>query len=101
MTKTTRVREVYAELRSGLGNEVPAREILRLAHWIVDAADQRVILDYTGAGSRPQADAVDQMMMRNPWLLVEDARENGFFEDDEPVGPIRGQRLHEIMRMAA
>ena len=102
MSRTAkRVRQVYAELRAALGEHMSAGEILGLAAQIVELAEKRTLVDLTRAVERPEFFAVDEMIGQRGWMLVEDARRDGFFEDDD-WGYVRPQGdFHDMMRMAA
>lgn len=99
MSSARRVREVYAELRSALGDDLPAGEVLRMAAQIVELADRQILFDMTRGCERPDYWSVDEMIGRRGWMVVEEAYRAGFFDDDEPVGAWR--QAEEMMRMAA
>lgn len=101
MGKASQLREVYAELRAALGDEFPAHEVLDLASRLVAAAGHVALVDCTRGAERPDYWSVDETIHRCGWMLVEDARRAGMYDDDDQtcVDPLR--EFEEAMRMAA
>jgi hypothetical protein len=102
--KADQVRGVYYELRAALGDEVPAGEALDLAMRLVDVATHKIVIDRTVAPDRRDGWSVDEAMLFRGWRLVEEARQAGYYDDDDGDDALNwcdGQSLEELMRMAA
>ena len=101
MRKASQLREVYIELRAALGDEFPAHEILDLANRLLAAANHVTTFDYTRGEERPEYWPVDERIERSGWMLVEDARRAGIYDDDDQLCAIQFKEFEEAMRMAA
>ena len=100
MRKSSQLREVYAELRAALGVEFPAHEVLDLANRLVAAISHLTIVDYTRGDDRPSFWSVDETIQRCGWMLVEDARRAGSYEDDDnQFCANQFRKIEEAMRM--
>jgi len=100
MTRSKRIRAVYAELRAALGDQVTAGEAATLAARLVGIASHRKVVDLF-VDICPEAMSVDEMIRGHGWEIVEDACHVGYFDDDELGHIARPERVDRLMRMAA
>jgi len=101
MNKPKKVREIYAELLSVYGGEIPTHELLECASLIADAAEDSISPSPRTAfhGRTPFAELpVDEVMERWSWRIVS---QEYSFEDD--FGPNISQEtlLENTLFMAA
>lgn len=101
-----KIRQVFAELRYALGNEMPAIELLLLATKLVDATCAPSIGDDDKiVALRPSHDQLplDQAFADGGWRIM--ARDRAYnsdqFEDDPSLGSGATSTLDRLMKRAA
>ncbi|GAK46784.1 glycoside hydrolase family 2 sugar binding [Tepidicaulis marinus] len=90
-------RAIYAELRRGLGKEVYARDLAKLAHLILQTYldDNESESDWVGrasAGRSIRTMAVDDAMKDGGWRILEFETHRAFSVDDINVGEFNSAR---------
>ncbi len=86
MTRPSQIRRIVAELRAALGPDVPAWQLLQLAHHIVDAHREPEIHDFDEPIARNPFFAMDvdlAFQRDNGWKVVDFERQQGMAFDDE------------------
>ncbi len=101
-----KVRQVFAELRWAVGNEIPAIELLQLATKLVDATRATLIGDVDKiVALRPSHDQLplDEAFADGGWRIM--ARDHACnleqFEDEPCVTTIAKSKLDRLMKRAA
>jgi hypothetical protein len=96
MRKPALVRTIYAELRSSLGNEASAGDLLRLAHLIVRAHTEQIdeLADFgrPGDGRSFATLPVDDAMRDGGWRILSFEAHRLEYLDDVDVGFIAALR---------
>jgi hypothetical protein len=104
--RSFKVRQVFAELRHALGNEIPAIDLLQLAAKLVDAARAPSVRDDEEViRVRPSVDELplDKAFADGGWRIM--ARHRAYnpdqFEDDPCLGARAQSTLDRLMKRAA
>lgn len=104
--RASKVRQVFAELRYALGNEIPTIELLQLATKLVDATRMPSTGDNDKiVALRPSHDQLplDQAFADGGWRIM--ARDRGYgheqFDDDPCVSARVKSILDHLMKRAA
>lgn len=104
--RPNKIRQVFAELRLALGNELPAIELLQLAAKLVDATRQPSVRDDGKiVGLRPSMDQIplDEAFADGGWRIM--ARDRAYypdhFEDDPCLSARTKSTLDRLMKRAA
>jgi hypothetical protein len=104
--RALKIRQVFAELRHALGNEIPAIELLHLAAKLVDTTrapsssdDEKLISVRPSTNELP----LDKAFADGGWGIMARDRANSFeqFEDDPCVGARTKSTLDRLMKRAA
>lgn len=84
MRHSTKIVQVYAELRDALGDTVPAGELFAMAERLVDAAGRRETIDRCGRIAVSVLDiiAIDSAMRDGGWALLDAPCSIELFDDD-------------------
>jgi hypothetical protein len=101
-----KVRQVFAELRHALGNELPAIELLQLAAKLVDATQPLSVRDDEKIVSlRPSKDQLplDEAFADGGWRMMarDRAYDKDHFEDDPCLSARAKSTLDRLMKRAA
>jgi hypothetical protein len=101
-----KIRQVFAELRYALGNEMPTIELLQLATKLVDATRARSIGDDDKiVALRPSHDQLplDQAFADGGWRIMARDRAYGHeqFNDDPCLSARAKSTLDHLMKRAA
>jgi hypothetical protein len=104
--RVSKIRQVFAELRSALGNELPAIELLQLAAKLVDATrDSAVGSDEKIVRLRSSVDELplDEAFADGGWRIM--ARDHAYsrdqFDDDPCLNARARSTLDHLMKRAA
>lgn len=84
MRHSTKIVQVYAELRDALGGSVAAGELLAMAERLIDAAGRRELIDRCGRSAETIYDvvAIDKAMCDGGWALLDAPCSTELFGDD-------------------
>lgn len=87
MQRSKRLLLVYAEIRSALGSQISAGEVLAIAERLVDMANYRDVIDKCGTVdcSTPGSIPLDRAFDDGGWALLHDCYANGLLGDDDPA----------------
>lgn len=101
-----KIRQVFAELRYAIGNEIPAIELLQLATKLVDATRATLIGDDDKiVALRPSHDQLplDEAFADGGWRIM--ARDRAYnleqFEDEPCVTGTAKSKVDQLMKRAA
>jgi hypothetical protein len=104
--RALKIRQVFAELRNALGNEIPAIELLQLAARLVDATRSPNVRDDEAViRVRPSIDELplDKAFADGGWEIM--ARDHAYrfeqFDEDPCVGAGAQSTLDRLMKRAA
>ena len=104
--RASKIRQVFAELRYALGDEVPAIELLQLAARLVDATRATTISDDDKVVRfRPSSDQLplDEAFADGGWRVM--ARDRAYspdqFEDDPCLRARAKSTLDQLLKRAA
>jgi hypothetical protein len=104
--QASKIRQVYAELRHALGDEIPAIELLRLAAKLVDAAEHPSVREENVVGMRRSIDQLlplDEAFADGGWRMM--ARDRAYhsetFEDDPCLSVRAKSNLNRLLKRAA
>jgi hypothetical protein len=104
--RTFKIRQVFAELRYALGNEIPATELLGLAAKLIDATREPSVRDNDGlVSARSSIDELplDKAFADGGWRIMARDRvsDSDHFEDDLCLGARARSTLDHLMKRAA
>lgn len=104
--RALKIRQVFAELRHALGNEIPAIELLQLAAKLVDSTRAPSVPDDDKLASvRPSIDELplDKAFADGGWGIMARDRAYSFdqCEEDPCVGARTKSTLDRLMKRAA
>lgn len=87
MQRSKKLLLVYAEIRSALGSQVSAGEVLEIAERLVDLANYRDVIDRCGTVdfSTPGSIPLDRAFDDGGWALLHDCYASGLLGDDDPA----------------
>jgi hypothetical protein len=101
MNKPNKVRQIYAELQSVYGGEIPARELLECASLIAEATEDSILETQVSlhVGRTPFAELpVDEVMTNWSWRVVNQEYEGG---DDFMPQITQEMLLEHVLAIAA